>query len=96
MKVGTITKSNTSKMEKYLPFIICHLESGFVCKISNVPVLNSSESERIAIAGTKKINIHGDSSKNLSNVAYPKSKRLLSFKTNKKMPFTNKNKMMAM
>ena len=49
----------------------------------NVPDLNSSEKERIVIAGTKNISTHGDSSKKVSNVAYPKSKRLLSFSTNK-------------
>lgn len=96
MKVGTITKRITSKIEMYLPKIICHLLSGLVCKISNVPVLNSSDKERIVIAGTKKTRIQGANSKNVSNVAYPKSKRLLSFNTNKKRPFTTRNKMMAM
>lgn len=69
MNVGRITKSNTIRIEKYLPKTICHLVRGFVCKISNVPPLNSSESVRIVMAGTKKSNIQGASSKNLSKVA---------------------------
>jgi hypothetical protein len=49
----------------------------------------------MVIAGIKKRRIQGASSKNLSRVAYPKSKILLSFKTNRNRPFTNKNNMMV-
>jgi hypothetical protein len=83
------------RIEKYLPKTICQEESGFVFSISNVPALNSSESERMVIAGTRNIRTQGASSKNLSNDAYPNSKMLLSFKTKRNTPFINKNSIMA-
>ena len=74
---------STAKIAMYLPATIWNLVSGLVCNISNVPDLNSSEKERIVIAGTKNISTQGDSSKKISSEAYPKSKRLLSFNTNR-------------
>ena len=78
--VGSNAINTTDSTAKYLPRTICHFVRGRVCKISNVPVLYSSEKLRIDKAGMRKMNIHGASSKNLSSVAYPKSKILLSFK----------------
>src|SRR5450759_2988263 len=69
INVGNREKRITVSMAKYLPRTICHLVKGRVCKISKVPVLNSSERERMVIAGIKKRSIHGASSKNLSSVA---------------------------
>jgi hypothetical protein len=43
----------------------------------------------------KKSKIQGANSKNLSRLAYPKSKILLSFNTKRNSPLTTKNKMMA-
>jgi len=90
-----MARSKTITIEKYLPNTICHDVTGLVFSVSNVPALNSSDKERILIAGTKKISIQGDSSKNLSREAYPKSNMLLPGNTNKKMPFINKKRMMA-
>ena len=56
MKVGTITKSMMSNTEKYFPDTICQDVTGLVLRISNVPVLNSSERERIVIAGIRNNN----------------------------------------
>lgn len=81
--VGISAINTTASTAKYLPKTICHFVRGRVCRISNVPVLYSSAKLRIAKAGIRKINIHGDNSKNLSSVAYPKSKILLSFKMNR-------------
>lgn len=89
-----MTNSNTIKMEKYLPKTICHCVNGFVCNISKVPPLNSSESVRMVMAGTRNNNIHGAKSKNLSREAYPKSK-ILSFKKKRNSPFTNRNSTIA-
>lgn len=94
-KVGSNTKRIIIKTAKYLPKTICHLDMGRVNNISKVPVLNSSESERIVNAGIMNKKIHGENSKNLSRVAYPKSNKLLSFKTNKVKPLTSKNKVMV-
>ncbi len=69
IKVGNSEKRITVSMAKYFPKTICQVVNGRVCKISKVPVLNSSESVRIVIAGIKKRRIHGASSKNLSSVA---------------------------
>lgn len=90
-----MASNKTTRIEKYLPVTICQAEMGLVFNISNVPALNSSESERIVMAGTRNIKIHGANSKNLSNEAYPNAKMLLSFKTNRNTPFINKNRIMA-
>lgn len=82
-------------MAKYFPRTICHFEIGLVCKVSNVPDLNSSAKLRMDKAGIKKIKIHGAKSKNEISVAYPKSKILLSFKTKRYSAFITKNKMMV-
>ena len=87
--------NNTSRIETYFPITICQKLTGLVLNISNVPLFISSDMDRMAIAGTKKINTHGANSKKLSKEAYPKSKILLSFNTNKNTPFTSKNRMMA-
>jgi hypothetical protein len=69
MMVGKIASNNTTSIEKYFPNTICQADKGFVLRISNVPALNSSDSERMVIAGTKNIKIQGASSKNLSRDA---------------------------
>jgi len=66
--VGSNAIRITESTAKYLPKTICHFVRGRVCKISNVPVLYSSEKLRIAKAGIRKINIQGARSKNLSRV----------------------------
>jgi hypothetical protein len=48
------------------------------------------------IAGIKKSNTQGANTKNLSKLAYPKLKMLLSSKTNKKMPLISRNKIIEM
>lgn len=88
--VGTIAINTTKKLPKNFPDTNCHRLSGFVCNISNVPVLNSSEKLRMVIAGMSNNSIHGANSKNLSKVAYPKSRILVSGKTKRNNPFNNK------
>ena len=95
MIVGRMASNNTIRIEKYLPKIICQEDSGFVLRISKVPALNSSASERMVMAGSKNMNIHGASSKNLSREAYPNSKMLLSFSINRNTAFINKKMIMA-
>jgi hypothetical protein len=52
MIVGTNTINNEVMMKKNLPITILKWETGLVDKVSYVPVLNSSENERIEMAGT--------------------------------------------
>jgi len=94
MIVGSKAMTTTMRLPKYLPKTICHLLNGLVCKISNVPVLNSSAKLRMVMAGMSNNNIHGASWKNLSRVAYPKS-RILFSKTKSITPFTKRKTMMA-
>lgn len=93
--MGIIAKNIITSTEKYLPSIICHDVSGRVFNISKVPVLNSSAKARMHRAGTRNNKIQGESSKNLSNEAYPESKMLLSGNKNKKIPFTIKKRKIA-
>ena len=85
----------TAITAKYFPDTICQLPRGLVFKISKVPDLNSSAKLRIPNAGIKNIKTHGARSKKELSVAYPKSKRLLSFKTKRYNAFTNKNKIIV-
>ena len=93
--VGRIASNSTINIEKYLPSVICQEDKGFVFKISNVPALNSSDSERMVMAGTRNMNIQGASSKNLSSEAYPNSKMLLSGSINRNTALINKKMIMA-
>ena len=92
---GESTNNKIIKMATYLPKTILRLEIGFVMSNSKVPDLNSSESERIEIAGIKNIKTQGANSKNLLRVANPKSSILLSCKTNKKIPLIKRNNTIA-
>ena len=62
--------------------------SGKVDKISMVPDLNSSANDRIVNAGIKNIKTQGAITKNLSRVAYPSSKILVSGTIQRKNPAT--------
>ena len=85
-RVG-INEMNTKVNEaKNFPITILLSLRGRVDKISIVPVLNSSANDRIVSAGIKNIRIHGAKRKNLSKLAYPSSKILLSGVTHKKKP----------
>ena len=95
-KVGINAIMITITMDRYLPNTICHRVRGLVCKVSNVPDLNSSAKIRMDNAGIRKINTQGASSKKVTSVAYPKSKILLSFKVKRYKAHTIKNKAIAM
>ena len=94
-KVGISAIIIIIRMDTYLPNTICHQVRGLVCKVSNVPDLNSSAKMRMDNAGIKKTNTQGASSKKVTRVAYPKSKILLSFKVKRYNAHTIKNKAIA-
>ena len=94
-KVGIKAVMITTSIAKYFPKTICQLVRGLVCKVSKVPLLNSSAKLRMAKAGIKKINTQGARSKNALSVAYPKSKILLSFNTKRYNAFTIRNKIIV-
>ena len=68
---------------------------GFVASSSKVPLLNSSESVLMVMAGIKNINIHGAVAKKLSNVAYKES-NIFPGKTQRFNPSTKKNTIILM
>jgi hypothetical protein len=96
VQVGSSTIKIINRIAKYFPRTICLGESGFVFNISKVPDLNSSDNVRIEIAGTRNKKTQGARSKNLSRLAYPYSKMLLSCKTNRNNPLINKNNTIEM
>lgn len=56
---------------KYFPKASCQMVIGLVSKSSSVPAFSSSERLRIVIAGIRKVNIQGASSKNGAKLAKP-------------------------
>src|SRR5690606_10836137 len=94
-KVGNKAIITTTTMARYFPQTICHGVKGRVFNVSKVPVLNSSEKLLIERAGIRKINTHGERSKKAKRVAYPKSKTLLSFNTNRYNALTTKKRIMV-
>jgi hypothetical protein len=80
---------------RYFPSVICQAVKGLVRRVSNVPLLYSSEKLRMLMAGTRKRSTQGAREKNLSKLAYPKTRILLSSKIKRNKPFTSRNKTIA-
>ena len=69
IKVGMITNTKTKRRLIYFPSVISVAVNGLVFKVSKVPVLNSSESVRMASAGIKNKSTQGARLKKLSKLA---------------------------
>ena len=90
--VGNKAKSNTENDPRNLAPTISKGRMGRVARSSIVPVLYSSEKDRIVIAGTTIINTHGAMMKNDSSDACPASNTLVSpGKTHRNKPFSRRN-----
>ena len=73
--VGKRASPSRAMPASHLPVTMCQVVSGLARSQSSVPARRSSASMRIARAGTKNKNTHGDSIKSPSSWAYPLSSR---------------------
>ena len=91
MNVGRIEISTSVKPAKYLARMIVESEMGLVNNNSMVPVLFSSENERMVIAGISMIKMIGLIEKNGKRSAVPPSKIFVSFEnTQRNKEFSTK------
>jgi hypothetical protein len=93
--VGSIAKTTRVRFAKYLAKIIPRSETALVVRVSIVPAFFSSEKERIVIAETRNINIHGARANKGSRFAYPLAGTLVSLNIHVKRPVTNRNTAMV-
>jgi len=90
--VGNKAKSNTENDPRNLAPTISNGRMGLVASSSIVPVLYSSEKDRIVIAGTTIINTHGAMMKNDSSEACPASNTFVSpGNTQRNKPLSRRN-----